>query len=89
MHRICRLLGITARKQADMRAAVEITQAFRTISPEDPVRYDFCITRLGIREDGNLDAFLEQFKESSFGRFENNDERLGYQKDFPDSGIDG
>ncbi len=89
MHRICRLLGITARKQADMRAAVEITEAFRTISPEDPVRYDFCITRLGIREDGNLDAFLEQFKGSSYGRFEENDERLGYQKDFSDSGIDG
>ena len=61
MHRICRFLGITARKQADMRAAVEITKAFQTISPEDPVKYDFCITRLGIREDVNSDAFLEQF----------------------------
>ncbi len=58
MHRICRALGLTDRKQADMRTAVEITEAFREIAPDDPVRYDFAITRLGIRSDTDLDEFL-------------------------------
>lgn len=56
MHRICQLLGITTRKQVDMRTATEITEAFRAIAPEDPVRYDFPLTRLGIRKDANLAA---------------------------------
>ncbi|MBW1998727.1 MAG: TIGR02757 family protein [Deltaproteobacteria bacterium] len=49
MHRIGLRLGFTGRKQGDMLAALEITNAFRKISPEDPVRYDFALTRLGIR----------------------------------------
>ena len=53
MHRACRALGLTERKGADMRTAVEITDAFREIAPEDPVRYDFCLTRPGI--SGNVD----------------------------------
>jgi len=60
MHRVCRALRLTDRKQADMRAAAEITAAFREISPDDPVRYDFAITRLGIRTDTDLEAFLRR-----------------------------
>jgi len=48
MHRVCRELGATARKQADLAAALEATEFFRRISPEDPVKYDFCLTRAGI-----------------------------------------
>ncbi|MGO9309017.1 MAG: TIGR02757 family protein [Spirochaetia bacterium] len=48
MFRIARALGLTARRQANMRTAVEITRAFARHSPRDPVRYDFCLTRLGI-----------------------------------------
>jgi len=51
MHRICLALGFTKRKQADMKTALEITDAFRKIAPYDPVRYDFALTRLGIRKD--------------------------------------
>lgn len=50
MFRIARGFHLTARKQADMRTALEITRAFRTVCPEDPVKYDFALTRLGIRE---------------------------------------
>jgi uncharacterized protein (TIGR02757 family) len=50
MHRIALDAGLTSRKQADMRTAMEVTQAFRAIAPEDPVRYDFALTRLGIRD---------------------------------------
>ena len=57
MHRISQSLHLTTRKQANMRTALEITKAFRKMSPEDPVRYDFSLTRLGIRKDlGNLRA---------------------------------
>ena len=70
MHRVCQLLGITTRKQVDMGTATEITKAFRTIAPEDPVRYDFPLTRLGIREDADLAAFLKHFREGSWESFE-------------------
>jgi len=51
MHRICLSLGFTKRRQADMRTALEITTAFKKIVPEDPARYDFSLTRFGIRKD--------------------------------------
>lgn len=47
--RISRLLGLTNRKQADMKTAREITCAFRLISPDDPVKYDFALASLGIK----------------------------------------
>ncbi len=60
MHSLSMGLGLTARKQADMRAAIEITHAFREISPGDPVRYDFTLTRPGIQNDKGLMDFLYQ-----------------------------
>lgn len=50
MHRIGRALGFTRRAQPSGRATEEITAAFRRLCPDDPVRYDFALTRLGIRE---------------------------------------
>ena len=58
MHRIGLELALTRRKAADVRTAVEMTAAFRAIRPDDPVRYDFALTRLGIRNDGDIGAFL-------------------------------
>jgi uncharacterized protein (TIGR02757 family) len=55
MHRIGLELGLTRRRQADQEAALEMTRAFREIAPEDPVRYDFVLTRLGIRKDVRMD----------------------------------
>ena len=43
--------GFTVRKQADLKTALEITEGFRKFSPEDPTRYDFSLTRFGIRDD--------------------------------------
>jgi uncharacterized protein (TIGR02757 family) len=60
MHRICMGLGLTRRKQANLQAALEITDAFRIIAPDDPVRYDFCLTRLGIRNDADPVGFLKE-----------------------------
>jgi uncharacterized protein (TIGR02757 family) len=62
MHRISRALGFTCRAQADMRTAVEITEAFRKFAPDDPVKYDFSLTRLGIRDDMSPDVFIKVCK---------------------------
>ena len=48
MHRLALALGITDRRSADARTCDEITAYFRSIAPDDPVRYDFALTRLGI-----------------------------------------
>jgi uncharacterized protein (TIGR02757 family) len=48
MHRFATKLGFTSRHAADLRTAREVTGAFRKISPEDPVKYDFALTRLGM-----------------------------------------
>jgi uncharacterized protein (TIGR02757 family) len=60
MHRICTALNFTRRKQANAKAAAEITGVFRSIAPEDPVRYDFALTRLGMRRDGSMPAIIRQ-----------------------------
>lgn len=60
MHRIGIALGITNRKQANLKTALEITAAFREIVPEDPVKYDFVLTRLGIRDDTDMEGFLNE-----------------------------
>ena len=44
-----KMLGFTRRKTPDRTACLEITDGFRQLNPEDPVRYDFCLTRFGIR----------------------------------------
>jgi uncharacterized protein (TIGR02757 family) len=60
MHRLSLRLGLTKRSHADLRTALDITAAFRVIEPEDPVRYDFCLTRLGIRDDTDLERFVSE-----------------------------
>jgi uncharacterized protein (TIGR02757 family) len=60
MYRIGRALGFTRRKQADLKTALEITEAFRGVSPDDPVKYDFAITRLGIDKGDETAAALER-----------------------------
>ncbi len=48
MARLGRWLGLTSRNSAGWRMAEEITEGFRVVCPEDPVRYDFALTRIGI-----------------------------------------
>lgn len=58
MWKVGRRLGFTARNSPDLKAALEITEGFRGICPEDPVRYDFALTRFGIRSELSLDSLL-------------------------------
>lgn len=46
--RISRRLGLLRRASDDRRAAIEVTDALRRFAPDDPLRYDFAITHIGI-----------------------------------------
>ena len=51
MFRIGKYFGLTNRGTPDMKSALEITRFFRSLLPGDPVRYDFSLTRPGIRKE--------------------------------------
>ena len=71
MHRIGLELGLTRRRSADLAAAEEVTAAFRAISPDDPVKYDFALTHLAMRgflQEGSVKRFL--FRPRAAGRVE-------------------
>ncbi len=48
MARLGEWLGLTRRKTPDWRMAEEITASLRAACPEDPVKFDYPLTRLGI-----------------------------------------
>ncbi len=49
--RISRFIGLTERKGAGMRTVIEITERLRQVDPDDPVRFDFALSHLGILGD--------------------------------------
>lgn len=48
--RISRLLGLTRRNSPGWKTALEVTESLRRLDPEDPVRFDFALSHLGISE---------------------------------------
>ncbi len=58
MFRMCSCLGLTKRKSPDLKTALEVTGLFRQFVPEDPVKYDFVLTRFGIRREMDAKAFV-------------------------------
>ena len=60
MMQISKILGFTNRKSADMKTAIEITDALKVYDPIDPVRFDFSLTRLGIHPDLNYDELYNR-----------------------------
>lgn len=58
MHKLSMSLGMTKRRQADMKACLEVTHFFRQVEPNDPVKYDFVLTRFGILGMGS--PFMEK-----------------------------
>ena len=46
-HAVSRKLGLTRRKNADLKTALEITAKLRKMDPADPVKYDFALYRIG------------------------------------------
>jgi uncharacterized protein (TIGR02757 family) len=63
MLKVARHLGITERRQADAKTSREITAYFSGIQPNDPVRYDFALTRAGI---SGREAIREAVYDSEF-----------------------
>jgi uncharacterized protein (TIGR02757 family) len=44
---VSRALGLLNRSVCDMRAAIELTEALRVFDPNDPLKYDFALYRIG------------------------------------------
>lgn len=63
MFKIGSAFGFTRRGQADLKTALEITGCFRRFAPDDPARYDFALTRFGIRDDCNLQEMVTLMQE--------------------------
>jgi uncharacterized protein (TIGR02757 family) len=51
MNRLCRILGLHKRKTVSLSTAIEVTNSFAKIEPQDPVKYDFALSRIGIVEN--------------------------------------
>ncbi|MBI1751954.1 MAG: TIGR02757 family protein [Acidobacteria bacterium] len=49
--RVSRFIGLSGRRTADGKMAIEITASLRRLDPEDPLRYDFALSHLGILGD--------------------------------------
>jgi uncharacterized protein (TIGR02757 family) len=61
MFKIATGLGFVKRKSPDGKAAVEATEGFRSLNPEDPEKDDFALTRFGIRTGLSVGELLEKF----------------------------
>jgi uncharacterized protein (TIGR02757 family) len=61
MGRLCKILGFYEQKTVSLSTAMEITKSFSAIEPNDPVKYDFALSRVGIVENckGNLNKNCE------------------------------
>ncbi len=62
MFQICSEIGLCTRRGANGNAAREITDNFRLISPDDPAKYDFSLTRFGIRGELTYAELFERWK---------------------------
>jgi uncharacterized protein (TIGR02757 family) len=49
--RLSKILGLYNRKTINLKTAIEITEGFSQICPQDPVKYDFALCRIGIIEN--------------------------------------
>jgi uncharacterized protein (TIGR02757 family) len=50
MFKVGKMIKATERNDTSMKTALEITSFFKGISPNDPVRYDFSLTRIPINK---------------------------------------
>ncbi|HBG28309.1 MAG: TIGR02757 family protein [Planctomycetes bacterium GWF2_41_51] len=51
MGRLSRIIGLHSKKTYNLKTAAEVTKGFAEITPEDPVKYDFALCRIGILEN--------------------------------------
>jgi uncharacterized protein (TIGR02757 family) len=55
-HRVALKLGLLERKSYDMKAALKLTRQLQRFDPDDPVKYDFALYRLG--QEGRAGTLL-------------------------------
>jgi len=63
MTTISTILGFSKSKNSNMKNTLAVTGKFSEISPEDPVKYDFSLTRFGIRDDLTIKELEENLKQ--------------------------
>jgi uncharacterized protein (TIGR02757 family) len=51
MGRLSKIIGLHSKKTYNLKTAIEVTNGFAEISPDDPVKYDFALCRIGILEN--------------------------------------
>lgn len=65
--RISQSMALTRRKTTTWKTALEVTESLKQIDPQDPVRFDFALSRLGIVKGwkgGSLDWLLQEKPQS-------------------------
>jgi len=53
MFRMSGILGFCHRKNISLKTAVEVTENFARIEPDDPVKYDFALCRIGMSQSSD------------------------------------
>ena len=48
--RMAKNMGIINKNENDKKAVIKVTDFFKSLNPDDPAKYDFALTRLGIAE---------------------------------------
>ena len=60
---LARNFGLCKRSSASLQSAVEITNSYRDICEADPVKYDFAVTRFGIRSELEKADLIENLRD--------------------------
>jgi len=70
MGRLSGILGLHNKKTYNLKTVLEITAKFAEISPDDPVKYDFALCRIGILENctGKPNHYCPQCELAGFCR---------------------
>ena len=58
MQSVARAFGVASSRHPSLKSSRTLTALFREFAPEDPARYDFCLTRLGIHPELDKQAFV-------------------------------
>lgn len=62
-HRVSMALGLSKRKSYDLKSVIEITQNLKKFDPQDPIKYDFALYRIGQAKE--LEKILAQLNQLS------------------------
>lgn len=65
-----KILGFTKKRAINYKTALEVTERFAEISPKDPVKYDFALTRFGIRSEISFDDLIKELFNDQTAIFE-------------------